>query len=128
MVHAVDRYLLLPEDMAQARALLSAYLVNQRITRKAARRREVIVLQSMGKVTAQILIKTAAGGHVDHLNAAANAQYRLAVLHGPVQQFHLGPIACRVGLATQGVPFLSVAARLYIQATGQEHAVQASKD
>ena len=85
---------------------------------------EVIVLDQVGNQGAQVLVKRAAHGHVEHLQAPANAENRLAITQGPADQAHFRPIAGRIGPPAEGVPLLVVALRIDVHAAGEKNTVE----
>jgi len=89
----------------------------------AAVDRKVVVLDRRRVLGTDVLVETAAHGHVQELGAATHRKYRLALRERPPHEQQLGPVARRVGpLAVRAAGF-AVRARVHIHAAGQEQAV-----
>ena len=89
---------------------------------------EVIVLDRSGDQGAEVLVQRASHRYVEHLQAAANAENRLAVAQRPADQPHFRPITRGIGPAAARVPLLVIALRIDIDAAGQKNAVQVRVD
>ncbi len=122
MVHAVHRECLGLEQAGQPRARGDPHVMRALVAAAAADR-EVVVLDRRRVLGADVLVETAAHGHVEELGAATYRQYRFALGERPPHEQQLGPVARRVGPLAVRAARLAVRARVHVHAAGQEQTV-----
>ena len=124
VVQAVHGELGEADDPGEPRGLVAeAHRVGE-VVAGVALAGEVVVLHRGGHLAGEVLVEGAAGGDVEDLQPAADAEDRLAVLGGPAHEQQLELVARRVAPVAAGAPRVVVARRVEVGAAGEEDAVE----
>jgi hypothetical protein len=83
-----------------------------------------IVLIGSPSLCLDVLVETAAQGHVQHLDTPADGQQRLPIVHSPAGQDKLGFISVRRNRATLFVAWFTITSGVHVLTAGQQQAIQ----